>query len=541
MIGFGKGVTSAENGMIAAAHPLVAEAGLLVLKAGGNAVDAAAAAGLTAAVVMPEMCGLGGDLFALIHVPGRAPAAVLGAGAAPLSVGLGEMRERGVMTAHGAKMPLVGPMAIGTPGMPAAYGAMIERFGTWRFADVVIQAVGHADGFTLTRGGAAAIADAKDLLECDVDAAAVFLPGGRPPKAGERLRQPGLAATLRRLAEHGTEDFYRGRVAQQLTASIAAKGGALAAEDLARHSTRFDSPISTTYRGFTVHQIGLPSQGMILLEALNIIEHVDPVVLRARGANAIHQMAEALKLAFADRLGFAIDPAFGSTPLDRLTSKEWAAERYKAIGAASAAEAVPPGQLVRGDTTYLCAADRSGMMVSLIQSVSSAFGSGVVAGETGVLMNNRVGRGFTLQDGHPNVYAPGKTTISTLNCFSLAGPDGKAMLVGGTPGGDGQPQWGLQMLVDMIDGGMSAAEACAAPRWAIWPGTDPANLPNPYELLIEDRVDAATLTALAGYGHRLRRLGPWQGGGAAQIIARAPDGRLAGGSDPRVEGFAAGF
>jgi gamma-glutamyltranspeptidase/glutathione hydrolase len=181
------------------------------------------------------------------------------------------------------------------------------------------------------------------------------------------------------------------------------------------------------------------------------------------------------------------------------------------------------------------------MMVSLIQSVSSDFGSGVIAGDTGVVMNNRVGRGFSLVEGHPNYFAPGKKTMHTLNCFTIDDPDGRPVIAGGTPGGDGQPQWNLQMVSALIDGGLNVQDACDMPRWTSWPGTDPMNVANPFELRMEDRFDEDTRSAMERLGHEVRVLNAWSGGGSAQIIARDPDsGLLVGGTDSRVEGIALG-
>ncbi|MDP8908251.1 MAG: gamma-glutamyltransferase, partial [Chloroflexota bacterium] len=258
-------------------------------------------------------------------------------------------------------------------------------------------------------------------------------------------------------------------------------------------------------------------------------------------ASSIHLMVEAKKLAYADRLQYAGDPAFVDTPLDRLLSKEWARERHAAIDA-NRLVAAAAGDYQAGDTTYLAVVDGEGLMVSLIQSVSSAFGSGVVGGDTGVVLNNRVGRGFTLEEGHPNLYAPGKKTMHTLNCYLIADDQGRPVLVGGTPGGDGQPQWNLQAIVGLVDAGLDAQAAVELPRWTSWPGTDPISIDNPFELRLEDRFDAATIAALEDLGHTTRTQGSWAGGGSAQIIARDPEsGVLIGGSDPRVEGLALGF
>jgi gamma-glutamyltranspeptidase/glutathione hydrolase len=526
--------------MIAAAHPLIANAGLEVLRAGGNAVDAAVAAGLTASVVMPEMCGLGGDLFAIVHAPGAEPVAVLGSGIAPRGGSQEQMHAAGGNT---GRMPLTGPHSIGVPGMVHAYGALLERFGSRPLADLAQDAIHQAeDGFPLTVFGAGAIALHAGMLARHPETAAVLLPQGRPPHAGEILRQPDLARTLRLIAKEGPAAFYRGPLAQRVAQAVQDVGGALSADDLAGHETVLEPPIATTYRGLTVFQTGLPSQGLILLEALNIAENVGAEALAAGDATAVHWLAEAARLAYADRLAYARDPAFGATPMETLLSKAWAKTRHADIEPARAFGEAAPGPMADGDTTYFCVVDRDGMMVSLIQSVSSAFGSGIIAVDTGVLLNNRVGRGFSLEDGHPNLYAPGKKTMHTLNCWLVADAAGVPVLVGGSPGGDGQPQWNLQMLSALIDGGLDVQAAVEAPRWSLWPGTDPADRPNPYELRVETRLGETALTDLAARGHPLKPTAAWGGGGAAQIIARdAATGVLVGGSDPRVEGLALGF
>jgi gamma-glutamyltranspeptidase/glutathione hydrolase len=533
------GPAFARNGMIAAAHPLTAETGLQVLKAGGNAVDAAVAAGLTASVVMPEMCGLGGDLFAIVQPPGRAPVAVLGSGVAPRAASIEQMRAAG----SGTRMPLNGPLSIGVPGMVHAYGALLQRFGTQDFATLATPAIGHAEhGFPLTVLGAAAISAFEALIGRFPATAAVLMPGGRAPEAGEVLRQTDLARTLKIIAAEGPEVFYRGDLAGRMASFVQGLGGALLAEDLAGHATVLEPTIATTYRGYVIHQTGLPSQGMILLEALNIAENAPSEGLAAGDAGAIHTLVEAAKLAYADRLGYARDPAFGTTPLDVLLSKPWAARRFAEIKADRSADEALAGALAGGDTTYLCVVDGDGLMVSLIQSVSSAFGSGIIAGDTGVILNNRVGRGFSLEEGHPNLFAPGKKTMHTLNCWSMQDAGGAPIMVGGTPGGDGQPQWNLQMLVALIDSGLDVQAATEQPRWSLWPGTDPEHRPNPFRLEVEMREAPETRASLEALGHRLRPMGSWGAGGAAQIIARDPaTGVLAGGSDPRAEGMALGF
>ena len=536
-----------RNGMVASAHPLVTAAGLGALARGANAVDAAVCAGLVAAVVMPEMCGFGGDLFAVVHMPpsnhqGRAETiAIHGSGIAPRGATLEQMREHG--EDGGRLMPYRGPLAVAVPGMPDAYAALLTRFGSRSLAEMAAPAIAYAaEGYPLTASGAEAIRDNADLLRRFPSSAAVFLSGGRIPKTGEMLRQPDLGRTLAAYATGGADLFYRGEIARRIARFMTEAGGALSADDLADHQTELTVPLTTTYRGQTVHQTGLPTQGLILLEALNIVERADLRTLGIDSAAGVHLLVEAKKLAYADRLAYAADPAFYETPLDRLLSKEWARCRFDAVRPDRAAEETPPGGLTGGDTTSLCVADGTGMMVSLIQSVSSAFGSGVVAGDTGVVLNNRAGRGFSLEDGHPNQFAPGKKTMHTLNCYLITALDGSPIVAGGTPGGDGQPQWNLQTIAALIDADLDAQAAVELPRWTSWPGTDPDTLPNRYELRLEDRFEPGVIGELQTRGHIARQLGPWGAGGAAQVICRDPDtGALVAGSDPRAEGLALGF
>jgi gamma-glutamyltranspeptidase/glutathione hydrolase len=529
--------TYAEHGLVGAAHPLTVETGVAILRDGGNAVDAIVGAGLTAAVVMPEMCGLGGDLFAVIHHPEHGTFSLQGSGISPRNASIEQMRAAG----NGGLMPDRGPLSISVPGMVDAYFALLDRFGTKPFAEVSQYAIAHArNGFFLHHKGAGAIADYADMLAEDEAAAAVFLPGGQPVREGERLVQADLANTIESLERDGRDDFYIGNIGKRITDYLLAHGGALTLDDFADHACEIGSPLRTTYRGHTVYQTAIPSQGLILLEALNIVEHAS--FSDFWSADEIHLLTEAKKLAYADRLGYAADAAFHATPIERLLSKEWAARRFSKIDPARAATDVSAGSMSDGDTTYINVIDGSGVMVSMIQSVSSAFGSGVIGGDTGVVLNNRVGRGFSLVEGHPNIYAPGKKTMHTLNAFMIADTSGQPVLVGGTPGGDGQPQWNLQTIVGLVDGGLDAQAAVDLPRFTSWPGTDPSSIDNPFDLRIETRVGAEVLGRLHSLGHKVIEQDPWDGGGAMQIISRDPStGVIVGGSDRRVEGSVLGF
>jgi gamma-glutamyltranspeptidase/glutathione hydrolase len=524
----------------------VTAAGLDVLQRGGNAVDAAIAAAFTAAVVLPAMCGLGGDLFALVARQsrgGRAAEVVAfhGSGIAPRNASIERMRAAG--DDGGRLMPRAGPLSPAVPGFVDGVFALHEWFGTRPVVELAEAAANHAErGFPISPLLARWIDGRADLLRRFPASAAVFLPHARPPDVGTVLRQTDLARTVRLVAGSGPDVFYRGEIARRIGHFLAENGGALTADDFAGHATDVTPPLATTYRGYTIFETALPTQGFLVLEALNVVEADDVAAFGVGTAETVHLQAEAMKLAFADRLAYAGEPAFVDTPLAALTSKSWAAERRREIDPDRAARDIPAGLLRAGDTTYLCAVDGDGLMVSLICSLSAGFGSGVVAGDTGIVLNNRAGDCFSLDEAHPNVYAPGKKTMHTLNCYLIADRDGTPVLVGGTPGGDSQPQWNVQTLSALVDGGLDVQAAIEIPRWTVWPGTYPADIGNPFELRVEDRLGDETIATLERRGHRVRRLGPWGEGRAHQAIARDPaTGVLAAGSDPRGEGIALGF
>lgn len=530
----------AHEGMVAAAQPLAVAAGLDVLRKGGNAADAAIAAALVTAVTLPASCGIGGDAFCLYADAGRHEVtAVNGAGIAPMALSRDYFIERG----H-EKMPFYGPLSIGVPGAVAAYFHIIERWCRFSAGDLFRFAIAYAeDGFPLTDAPARTAAAAQADLAKSPGAAAVFLPGGVPAAPGTMIRQPALARSLRILAEEGPDALYAGGLGERVVAGINAAGGQMTMADFAAHKLDVGPPLASTYRGWTVFQTGLPSQGHVVLEELNILEGADMRALGHNSADALHLMIEAKKRAFADRNAYAIDPRFGATPLETMISKAFAAERFASIDPRNASEVEVAGTIPErgGDTTYLCAADRDGNMISFIHSLSSGFGSRVVAGDTGIMMNNRAGRGFSLVEGHPNVFEGGKRTIHTLNCYAIAdGAD--VVLVGGTPGGDKQAQWNMQAMTNLIDYDMNVQAAVEAPRWQSFPSADPIDLPHPYEVRIESRVAHETIDDLRERGHTVNVVGPFAGGGAAFAISRDPQsGVLFGGADPRSDGYAGGL
>lgn len=547
-----------KDAMICTAQPAASAAGLAVLRAGGNAVDATIAAALVLNVVMPMMCGLGGDVFAVVHEAATGKTfGVNGSGIAPYGATLEWFVSRGYR-----KMPLSGMASCAVPGAVRAYFDMLERWGTMSFAELARPAIELAEnGFVLSPELVRDFRTSAERLRRYPTSAAVLLPGGEPPKAGDVLRQQDLASSIRLLAEGGPDVMYRGELAGRILEYAAAHGGLWHGSEWAEHETDiYEPPPSVTYRDrYRVFETRPPSQGMIVLEELNLVEGFEPALYGAGRAGdgpagpgahpappqadaaTVHALVESKKLAFADRNRFAGDPRLVDFPLETLLSKEFAARRRGAIDPRRAAGRVPGADLGPGDTTSHVCVDRQGNCVSFIHSVSLAFGCAEIAGDTGILLNNRAGRGFTLEEGHPNCIAPGKKTMHTLNTY-LVTRDGAPYLVGNTPGGDGQPQWNLQVLVNTLDLGMSVTAALAAPRWLSSPGTDPATIDRPVELIVESRMAAEVREKLAALGHAVRVIGPWSGGGNAQLIRIRPEtGVLEGASDPRGNGVAIGI
>ena len=535
----GAGPQYAARGMVASASPAAAATGLRVLMDGGNAFDAAVAVAMVEGLTLPGACGLGGDMFAVLYdARQRRVWAINGSGAAPQRVTRDYYVSRGHQT-----MPLDGIHSVSVPGAPHAYWTLHQRFGTRPWADLLAPAIALAEhGVAVSERMARSIAGARRKLEQFASSAAEFFPDGETPRAGTLFQRARYAQSLRLLAEGGADAFYRGPIAAEIVRYARELGGLFDETDFAQHATEVYEPIHTTYRGVEVYETRPPSQGLIVLEWLNLLEGFDLAASGFGTAETIHLMAEAKKLAFADRLRYAGDPRFIDVPLAALLSKPFAARRRQEIDPHRAAWPVRGAlpETLYGDTSYFCVADGEGNAISFIHSLSAGFGSGVTAGSTGILLNNRAGRGFTLEEGHPNVLAGGKKTMHTLNCYLLM-REGALLGVGGTPGGDQQPQWNVQTITNLLDFGLDVQQAIEAPRWYSFPGTDPEHIAKPPELRLEARFDPSVAPALEARGHRVVLLGPWGAGGAVQLIVRRPNGVLVGGSDPRAGGVALGY
>jgi gamma-glutamyltranspeptidase/glutathione hydrolase len=525
--------------MVTTAHPLASQAGLSVLADGGNAVDAAVSAAAVLGVVQPMMSGLGGDSFILIRsgktgeirsINGSGPGTQAQSLDWAARAGLKRLPERGLLSAS-------------VPGAVGAMCAAHEQFGAGRhrLADLLRPAIGHAaDGVALAPSVARFFVQNAKLLEASASARAAYFQNGRPPGEGDCLLQPELARTLDTIGRGGADAFYRGEFARRLVEQCRASEGLFTAADLADYRCEVVAPLSLRVDGRMVHTNPPVGQGIVLLEAMGILGRCRECATQPSRALRMHRMIEALKLAFADRNRHVGDPRFVPSTVERLLSERHLSARAARLDdqrALAGEESWAP--FGDGDTTCLCAADEAGNLVAYITSLSTPFGSAEVVEGTGVLMNNRAGRGFSLDPAAPNCLAPGKRTMSTLHVYIVCDDTGPR-LAGGTSGGDGQPQWNLQILDAVLNDGSDIQEAIEQPRWELSPGTDPAHLDQPFELRLDRRFDLGLAAQLSGLGHRISDL-PLGMLGAAQAIALDESRAFVGGSDPRADGCAMGL
>ena len=534
----GRPLTQAPRGMVASPHPLASRAGVEILEAGGSAVDAAIAAAAVLCVVYPHMTSVGGDAFWLIHDARRGGVRFLnGGGRAAAGATLEWFASRGL-----GEIPLHGivPATLTVPGAVDSWCEAQAGHGRLTLARDVAPAIGYArEGFEVTERLAQWTGQAAERLAASAEAAAIFLPGGRPPRAGERLANPDLARTLEAIGSAGRAAFYEGEIAREIVRYSRAQGGFFSARDFEAQRARWGAPLSGTYRGVTIYETPPPTQGLAVLEMLNLLEPYDLGAMEYLGPDHVHLLVQAKMLAFHDRDRLLADPDFAKVPVERLLSRAYADERRRLIDPARALpwDGVPTSASLAGDTVYVCAVDAEGNAASLIQSLYGVYGSGVVAGSTGVVLQNR-GAYFSLDRQHPNRLEPGKVPFHTL-IASLAFRGDRLWQVFGCMGADGQPQIHLQAYTAMIDFGRSVAEALASPRWL----SGRFVLGDPRDLLnMEGRFPEPTFTELARRGHRIHRWGPWSelAGHAHGITVDPERGTRLGAADPRSDGAALG-
>ena len=522
-----------RSGAVATNHPVATQAGLDVLRAGGTAMDAAIAVSLTLGVVEPQMSGLGGDGFFNVHVPGKPGFCVNATAPAPAAATAERYRAEG-------GVPVDGPLSVQTPGLLAGLAMLHAGHGTLPWARLVAPAEAAArEGFAATHAYRHFAADTLGRLRRDAGSAARFLVAGEPPALGHVMVQPELAETLGEIAREGAEGFYRGRLAKRLAAGIAAAGGLVAEADLAGCTAELQAPIAVPYRGFEVRQTGPNSTGFSFLQMLRIIERFDVAALGWNSAALIHLLVEAKKRAFLDRETYGADPRLREVPLDRLLSAEHAAAHAAAIDPRRAAQ-LPVRAMAESDTTYFCVVDRAGNAVSAIQSINSAFGSGVTAGDTGVLMNNRMAY-WHLDEGHANRLRPGQRVRHTMNA-PMVFRDGQLWGVFGTPGADNQVQVNLQIMVGMADFGLDAQQAVEAPRWTSSQPGQAANYPHGGDAVLTMEAGlAAAAPGLEALGHTVKIVPPLEGACSVAAIRVLENGVRAAANDPRRDGWAGAY
>jgi gamma-glutamyltranspeptidase/glutathione hydrolase len=554
------------KGAVVANHPLAAQAGLQTLMRGGNAVDAAVTVGFALGPTEPQGSSIGGDGFVMVHMRDRKLVRVAnGTGAAPLAA---------TPYRFGNGIPQTHATAISVPGIVDALLSAHEKYGSLPLATCLEPAIELCeDGVPVSHFQATSAAKYKVLMTAPTSAA-VFAPNGRPLKPGEMRRNPNLAHTYRLIAEHGRDAFYEGEITREIVRFSEQSGGLLSLEDFKRHRVRWDDPISTTYRGRTVYEAPPNSTGHVLLQELNLFEHVDPAKYPYLSSESIHMMVEAKRLAFADREAYVADPEFVDIPMEGMLSKEYAASRFAMIDPERAMSEPAPGDAwefqdrspdetkrfyrhgktsssghpapsTGNETTHFCVVDRWGNSVGELQSIQTMFGSCLIAGSTGILMNNRMTY-WHIDENHINHLRPGQRVRHTMNpvmVFSAPADDGGDLeLVCGTPGGDTQVQTNLQVVTGVFDYGLNVSEAIEGPRWTHFQSRTDSTYPHPErdELSIEDRVPKAAVEQLRSRGHNVKVVGDFEGNGSEGAIRVHLESRsLMAASDPRRDGDSA--
>ena len=529
-------LSMAPHGMVASPHYMASQAGVDVLKKGGTAVDAAIATNSVLNVVYPHMCGIGGDAFWLIYDAAKKDLAFLNAsGRSPYAASIDAYKKAGVDS-----MPVRGLLAVTVPGAVDGWFEAHQRYGKLPIPRILETAIGYArKGYPISHILSFKIHEAAGELSRFPTSQSLYLPGGKAPRPGDLLTNPGLAGSLEKISREGRDAFYQGEIGREIVRFCRENGGLLTEKDFQEHQSTWGKPVSTQYRGYTVYETAPNSQGLAALLILNLLEGYDLASMGYQSLDHLHYMIEAKKIAFADRNRYISDPEKVRIPVDQLLAKDYAAQRRSLIRKDQALEpqAVSPGIFGR-DTIYLCTVDEAGNAVSLIQSLYYSFGSAVVAGNTGIVLQNR-GAYFSLNPDHVNRLEPHKRTFHTLMA-SMTFREGKPFLVFGTSGADGQPQTHIQVMTAAFDFGMDIQAAIDAPRWVS--GRYLLHQPEGL-LLVEKRFPPAVIEDLKKRGHQVQVVdGIDQSMGSAHGIMIHPENGLRmGGSDPRCDGAAVGY
>lgn len=525
-----------RHGIVAASQPLAVAAGLEILRQGGNAIDAAIAVAAALNVTEPGSTGLGGDCFALVYqqATGRV-SALNGSGRAPAALTIERLQRDG----FSPELTPYHPYTITVPGACAGWCDLLARFGSLPLAQILAPAIHLAEeGFPVApvtayfwqRSAERQLASAWNGRELTLD--------GRGPQPGELFRNPGLARTLRQIADGGKDAFYQGAIAEAIVHAVQSAGGCLALEDLAEHTSTWEEPVSVAYRGLHIWECPPNGQGLVALLALNLLEGFDLASQLPLSAERLHLVIEALRLAFADARWFVADPAFAPAPLAEMLSKAYASQRRQLIDPRRANLGYSHGDPITGsDTVYFCVVDGSGNACSFINSNYMGFGTGIVPAGWGFSLQNR-GLGFSLDPQHPNCLAPRKRPYHTIIPALATTPDptGYEALYAafGVMGGFMQPQGHVQVALAMIDDRLDPQAALDRPRLCLAQG-EPTDA-----VALEEGIPLESMQALAEMGHEVVPTRHYDRAvfGRGQIIRRLPDGILCGGSDPRADGCA---
>ncbi len=521
----GRSTLHATEGMAATSHPLASLAAVAVLQRGGNAIDAAVTASAVLAVVEPQMTGIGGDCFALYSPGGDGEVVGLnGSGRAPAAATADWYRDRG----YDAIPTDCDPHCVTIPGAIDAWERLLKAHGTIGLGEALGPAIGYAEkGYVVAPRIAHDWAESVEKLAGDPGSAEVYLRDGRAPAAGEVMRNPRLAETLKAIADGGRDAFYEGPIAEDLVGHLQSLGGLHSLADFASHEATDVTPIATDYRGYEVMQIPPNGQGLAVLLMLNLMARHDLASLDPLGVERFQLEAEVSELAYDMRDRLIGDPAFAEVPVEEVLSAAYAAE-LSGSGLAGGGDAAVMAQgAPHVDTIYLTVVDKARNCVSFINSLFSGFGSGLMGPKSGLLLQNR-GAGFVLQEGHANCIAPNKRPLHTI-IPGMVRRDGRTVMSYGVMGGHFQPVGHMHFLTNVIDYGMDPQEALDFPRGFSKDGV----------YALEDSVPEALCQALEARGHQVVRGGPHGGGQAIAIDWEK--GTLTGGSDPRKDGCALGY
>jgi gamma-glutamyltranspeptidase/glutathione hydrolase len=532
-----RSVVMARNGMAATSQPLATITAIRILERGGNAIDAAIAANAVLGVVEPISCGIGGDLFAIIwDAKSKKLIGLNASGRSPAAATIDHFQANSLTS-----IPTHGPLSWSVPGCVDGWDQLRNGYGTLPLSELLAPAIAYAEtGFPVSEIIAADWQSAEEELEAIPTSARCYLPNGHAPAKGTIFKNPGLARSLKLIAEEGRDAFYKGAIATAIVDYSRSVGGLFSKEDLAEHKSQFVLPVSTNYRGYDIWELPPNTQGIAALQMLNLLEPYDLKKMGPQSAQALHLMIEAKKLAYEDRAKFYADPDFARLPVATLISKPYADLRRKQIDPAKASNHPMPGDPGQADTIYLTVVDRDLNCVSLIQSNFHGFGSHHVPGDLGFVIQNR-GALFALDPTHLNRLEPRKRPFQTI-IPAFVTKDGQPWLSFGLMGGDMQAQGHVQVICNMIDFGMDVQEAGDAPRFRHLGSSEPTGsaAESGGKTALESGISPAVRAALESKGHKLVEA-PGSFGGYQAIRIDVEHHVLSAGSDPRKDGAAIGY